>query len=112
MGGLGNNFGQTSLQNIINCGVQLKVNTFGYLVTKVISIRVDPLQSITIKRKVIVDKEFVSQEGLLYNRRRMSLVFIPSMFLRIKWSKMKLVCKKLVQAFNQLEYSMENMKNM
>ena len=112
MSGLGNNFGQTLLQTIINCGVPITVNTFGYLVTKVISIRVDPLQSITIKRKVIVDKEFVSQEGLLYNRRRMSLVFIPSMFLRIKWSKMKLVCKKLVQAFNQLEYSMENMKNM
>ena len=87
MGGLGNNFGQTSLQNIINCGVQLKVNTFGYLVTKVISRSVDPLQSITIKSKVIVDKEFVSQEGLLYNRRRMSLVFIPSIFQGPIWRK-------------------------
>ena len=91
MGGLGNNFGQTLLQTIINCGVPITVSSFGDLMTKVISIRVDPLQSITIKSKVIVDKEFVSQEGLLYIKIRTSLVFIPSMFLRIKWSKMKLV---------------------
>ena len=60
----------------------------------------------------MVDNDFVSKAGMLHHGIRMSLVFIHSMFLSTKWSKRKLDCKKLVQAFNQLEYSMANIKNM
>ena len=47
----------------------------------------DPSKSIKIKGKVIVDKGFVSEEGILYHGIRMSIVFIPYMLSSTKWPK-------------------------
>ena len=108
--GLGAAFGNPSREAILSCGVPRTLNTIWYTTSKLKTIWEVASQELSVKYGKR-DKESVSMGGFLPHKNPLCLIEGPSVFTKLRWTRMDLGCNYLGQEYNQPEQVMARMKN-